>query len=385
MEKCILGNPASSVEGLGWLNDRLFTTGQTGELIEWNLKTLTSKKKTTLTGNAAWCMDIHEGSGCIAVGTHEGYMNTFYVDGDDLNFSRVFDKQEGAIFCCKYDSTGNYIVTGSIDTIRIWNVDTGHAFHRMAVGRSEKNKETNVWSLAVLKDLTIMAGDSRGCITVWNGKNGSRIDEMNALDADVLAVAVNDEETTFCCSGVDPKIKIYVPIRKESQGTTRWIRNLKRSVHDHDVKALIFSDEKTIISGGVDGYINVSCSTKAKEFSKKQYAPFLPQPSAVVATSSRLLLLKYFNALEVWRLGRPNDRIKLSDEDDSNKKYLSMDQNLGKLVELMSKNLEPITCASISPNGVFLIYSTESVIRLFQLDTEVLQCHVKRCIELRAH
>lgn len=379
MEKCILGKSSSSVEGLGWLSDRLFSTGQTGELIEWDLIELKLKQKVTLTGNAAWCMDIDELNSCIAVGTHEGYMNTFSVSGNDLNFSKLFDKQEGSILCCKYDSTGNFIVTGSTDTIRIWDVATGHAMYRMATGRSEKNRETNVWSLVVLKDLTIIAGDSRGCITMWNGSNGTRIDSIDALAADVLTVAVNDEETMFCCAGVDPKIHIYESLNSVNQGAPRkWIRNLKKYVHDHDVKALTFMGKNKIVSGGIDGYINVSRPTKLNKtsadaidtFNDCKFGPFLPQPCAVVAESSRLMLLKHFNYLEVWRLGRPTDT-PLTGENTGQRKYLSMHENQMKLVELQSKHREPITCASISPDGKFLIYSTELTVRLFQLDIQV--------------
>lgn len=371
MQECILGRPESSVEGLGWLDDRLFSTGQTGELIEWDLKELKPKRKITLTGNAAWCMDIDELNGCIAVGTHEGYMNTFSVNGDDINFAKLFDKQDCAIFCCKFDWSGKYIVTGSTDTIRIWDVATGHVRHRMVPSRSEKNKETNVWSLVVLKDLTIIAGDSRGCVTIWNGVNGTRIDAINALDADVLAVAVNDDETLFCVSGVDPRILIYAPVTNTNQDSQRkWIRTLKRSIHDHDVKALIFIDGK-IISGGVDGFIKVSSSNKLCSFKELQYGPFLPQPCAVVAESSRLLLLKYFNYLRLCRLGKPSSNLQLSDDDNGQRKFAKLDENRENLFEMRSLGEEPITCASISSNGLFLVYSTETIIRLFQVDLQV--------------
>lgn len=374
MEKCILGQSSSSVEGLGWLKDRLFSTGQTGELIEWNLQTLEPKTKKTLTGNTAWCMDVDESSNCIAIGTDEGYMNVFIVDENDLNFDKLFDKQEGRILCCKYDSTGNYIVTGSTDIIRIWNARTGHGIHKMKISRSEAKKETYVWSLVVLKDLTIIAGDSCGCVTVWNGNNGTQISSVNALDADVLTLAINNDETMFCCSGVDPKIKMFVAVdtKKQDENNRQWVRYLKRSVHYHDVKAVTFVNDK-IVSGGTDGFIKISYSEKMNKYPKSEYGPFLPKPCAVVAKSSRFLLLKYFNYLEVWKLGRPNDNIQLSD--DVQRKFLSMAENLEKLVELRSKGREPITCASISPDGMFLIYSTENVVRLFQLDvnTKVLR------------
>lgn len=377
MEKCILGQSSWSVEGLGWLDNRLFSTGLSGELIEWDLIELKPKKKVTLTGNGAHCLDIDDTNSCIAVGTVDGYMNTFWIDGDDLNFSKLFDKQEGAIFCCKYDSTGEHIVTGSTDNIRIWNVASGHAIHRMATGRSEKNRETNVWSLVVLKDLTILAGDSRGHITVWNGNDGTRIDSFEALDADVLAVAINHDETMFCCSGVDPKIKIFVPVRKENNSIRQWIRNLKRSQHDHDVKALTYIDREKFISGGVDGYITVSNSTKIHGFQPRRYGAFLPQPCAVVAVTARLLLLKYINYVEVWKLGRPNGNIQLNDDDHpGGKKFFAMDEKQEKLLHLQSVNHEPITCASISPDGMFLFYSTESKVRLFRLDKQVCEENV---------
>lgn len=368
MEKCILGQSSSSVEGLRWLDDRLFSTGLTGELIEWNLVELKPKQTVSLTGTAALCMDIDESNSCIAVGTNEGYMNIFSVNDNDLNFTRLFDKQEGAIFCCRFDSTGRYIVTGSTDTIRIWNVDDGHAMYKMATGRSAKNTETNVWSLVVLKDLTIIAGDSRGFITVWNGLNGTRIDAIDVIDADILAVAVSDDEETFCCAGVDPKMIFYSAAYNDNQ--RKWIRNFKKSVHDHDVKALTFIDENKIISGGIDGYIKVSSCKKVntKNLNDCKFGPFLPQPCAVVAMPSRLLLLKYFNYLEVWRLGRPNDK-QLTDEQNGQRKFLSMDESQVRLIDLKSKRTESITCASISPDGNFLIYSTESYIGLFQLNT----------------
>lgn len=67
----------------------------------------------------------------------------------------------GKITCICWDATGNFIVTGSVDTVRVWNVKTGQAVHRMTTGRSQNKKETIVWSLAVTNDFTIITGDSR--------------------------------------------------------------------------------------------------------------------------------------------------------------------------------------------------------------------------------
>jgi len=41
------------------------------------------------------------------------------------------------------------IVTGGIDNIRIWDVNSGQVMQRISLGRLDKNKETLVWCLAI--------------------------------------------------------------------------------------------------------------------------------------------------------------------------------------------------------------------------------------------
>jgi hypothetical protein len=41
------------------------------------------------------------------------------------------------------------IVTGGIDNIRIWDVNSGQVLQRISLGRIDKNKETLVWCLAI--------------------------------------------------------------------------------------------------------------------------------------------------------------------------------------------------------------------------------------------
>lgn len=45
----------------------------------------------------------------------------------------------------------NAIVTGGIDNIRIWNVQSGQAVRRLCVERAANNVETYVSALAVIK------------------------------------------------------------------------------------------------------------------------------------------------------------------------------------------------------------------------------------------
>lgn len=367
LEKCIPGDGKLSIEGIGWAGDRLFSAGLNGEVVEWDLTALRRKASQRVTGLAIWCLDINRTGSCMAVGTEEGYLNAFDIDENGITYKNLFDKQEGRILCCRFDATGDYIVTGSIDVIRIWNTKTGHAIHRMALGRSEKKRETIVWSLQVTKAFFIIAGDSRGQITVWDGKLGAQVESHQVLQADVLAVAINEEEDVLVCSGMDPIIRIYslTEIKKNDRLTKKWVKFFQRNVHDHDVKALVCVGSD-LISGGVDGYLGISSYAKTGQSHIAKHGPFLQSPCAAISPEARLLLLQYVTGLDVWRLGSALDRVQITDEESKDhRKILSLDAGPEQLIQLQSVNHEAIVCSALSPNGRFLVYSTTKSIRIF--------------------
>lgn len=330
LQQTIVGSTIVSIEAISWCGNRLFSTGLTGELIEWDLRTEQPKCKLLLTGNAAWCMDINRQNTHLIAGTDSGYLNVYDVSGDDeVNFVKVFDKQEGKILCCKFDCSGEFVATGSVDAIRLWELKTGHAIFKMSVGRNEAKKETIVWSLQVLKDLVIIAGDSRGYITIWDGKLGAQIDNFQATKCgDVLTVAVNEDETMFACAGINPKIRFFVAtdVKKGDSFTKSWVKFIQRSVHEHDVKALQFVGSR-IFSGGMDGYLGLANSSKMKGVQTiDRFGPFLESPSSVLAAEKRVLLLKYANYVEIWRLGLPSEDVQLIDDEMEKRKYLKLEE-----------------------------------------------------------
>lgn len=66
----------------------------------------------------------------------------------------------GRVLCIDWSPCGNFVASGSIDSVRLWDVEKGHAIQRLITGRS-KNKETIVWSIILMENLTIVSGDSR--------------------------------------------------------------------------------------------------------------------------------------------------------------------------------------------------------------------------------
>ncbi|CAO1370882.1 unnamed protein product [Diamesa serratosioi] len=386
LERTIPGNLFSSVEAICWVGNRLFSVGIGEGIIEWNLKTLAATNRVLLTGDKACCIDYHKEKEIIAVGTEEGIINIFDVSDDDLQFHKILDRQDGRIICCKFHHTGNYLVTGSQDTVRVWDVEKGHVIHKMSTGRSEKKQETIVWCLEVLKDFTILTGDSRGRVTIWDGNMGCQIESMPALKADVLCLTVTADEQSFYCSGVDQTLKRFSKVTTTKDGIKleQWVKSLKRStVHSHDVLAIVAINDTQIVSGGIDGFLAIT-SSDFRTFNK--FGPFLQKPFVTVAQESRLVLLKYVNYLEVWKLGMASDEFNKfvkeeekdsddsdddnADDDDLKKVTESKDYKLNeipeKLLELRSKNDEHIICNAISSDGKWIVYSTIQAIRLFQ-------------------
>lgn len=367
LERVIPGNKNSSVEAILWAEEqnRLFTAGLTGELVEWDLHTLQKRNSQLATGSSIWCMAINNDETQIAIGTEEGYINIFDISNDELVYRTLFDKQEGRILCCKFDDSGNFLVTGSINVIRIWCGKTGHAVKKMTLSRAEAKKETIVWCLLVLKDFTIISGDSRGVVTIWDGGVGAQVQSHQALLADCLALAMNPEENMIMCTGVDPVIRIYaqVMVKRDDTICSSWVKYLQRSLHDHDVSSLVINQEN-IISGGIDGNIVVSSFIKVKSPVSPTYGPFLRSPIASVGKN--MVLLRYTNYVELWRLGKKQEKFAYEEDE---RKFFALDKGPEKLLELKAVKDETIISSAVSPDGCWIVYSTPNDVRLFAVNS----------------
>jgi U3 small nucleolar RNA-associated protein 4 len=341
-----------------------------------------------LTGDKGICIDYHKRSKKIAIGTEEGFINIFDVSDEDLQYVKVFDRQDHRIVCCKFNDAGDCVVSGSIDAVKIWSLRTGHVIHKMSTGRGDKQQETIVWCVEVLKDFTIITGDSRGRITFWDGNLGTQIDWIQASNFDIMSLTISQDENAFYCSGIEQIVRKYVKIKttKDNTDIDQWIRTVKRyKLHTHDVLTLARIDSEQIVSGGVDGFLSIS-SGDLKILDK--IGPFLKRPFAMTASEARMMLMVYPNYLELWKLASANEQIaeekvestEAEDEDDNGLENLKSFSNGNKsnfykiskypekYLELRSKQDEMVVCAAISNNGKWISYSTSTSIRLFHFD-----------------
>ncbi|XP_053606574.1 U3 small nucleolar RNA-associated protein 4 homolog isoform X2 [Plodia interpunctella] len=396
--KFIPGVENGSVEALGWVNNRLLSTGLGGALVEWDLERSCVKATVLLTGYAAWCLDVNSDNTTVAVGTEQGYVNLYNVENDDIVYQKLFDKQEGRIMCCKFNSAGNILATGSINTIRVWNVKTGYAISRITVSR--RGKDTIVWCLAVLADNMLVSGDSHGRLTFWDGTLGEQIESYSTHKADILSITVSDDEKSLYCSGVDPVLTNFIKVDNKQAGA-QWVKHFQRHIHEHDVRALVYKDNK-LISVGVDGYLTLS-SYPPKWVMRIPH--MIPAPRSSVCAKKKLLLLRYNKHLEVWKLGTfatnqngkvlfdninrhenlgSKDNTNSNTEEDSRidilnkanmalnkeRRKLKLVENPLKLVSIQTKGKKQLRCCELSPTGEFIVYSTDSNIRMLKLETD---------------
>lgn len=392
IERVITGNVDCALEQICWVGDRLFSISISGDgLIEFDLKTLTKKRNLLLTGDKGICLDYHKKTERLAIGTEEGFINIFDVSDDDVQFVKVLDRQDHRIVCCKFNYGGDCIVSGSIDAVKVWSLRTGHVIHKMSTGRAEQNQETIVWCVEVLKDFTIITGDSRGRVTIWDGNLGTQIDWLQVSNFDIMCLTLSADENSFYCSGIEQIVRKYVKIKttKENTEIDQWIRTAKRyKLHTHDILALTVIDDQ-IISAGIDGFLSIS-SSDLKILEK--IGPFLKHPFAILAEEARMMLMIYPNYLELWKLATPKEEIVERTEDETieiddndedtdtenfksiaiaNKtNFYKMSTFPEKYLELRSKQDEMIVCASISSNGKWISYSTATSLRLFHFDIQ---------------
>ncbi|EDV95711.1 U3 small nucleolar RNA-associated protein 4 homolog [Drosophila grimshawi] len=366
LDRVIQLTSEAQVECLAWAGKRLFSVDLNGKLIEWDLNKLQPRYEQSPTGNALWCLDVNSAETELAVGSEEGHINIMSIEHDEISYKMLFNKQDGRVLCCKFDKPGKRLVTGSMGAVRIWSVARGNTLHTMTLS----SKEVIVYSLQVLSDNTIIAGDSAGFVTVWDASNAAQLETCKVLDKSVFALALNEQEDRLVCSGLEPpliRVLSKTQIKRDDSVCERWIKFLQRDAHRHYVKALVMINDR-IVSGGEDGILCISSSNKARAYVAR-YAPFIRGPCASLANKANLLLLRYPQSLHLWRLGLPRP-----DEHQNSKLGACVELQLGqtpeKLLQLNVGDSKFIQAAAISQDNAWICYSTGSELRLSHLQLE---------------
>ncbi|PVU84995.1 hypothetical protein BB560_007189, partial [Smittium megazygosporum] len=171
---------------------RLFSAGLNGAIIEWNISTMLPKAAVDSYGGAVWCMAVNNSQTTIAIGTDDGFIRLFDISNGNLEYSRSLGSIKRRILCICWSNDDSFVYCGSDDgCIRKWDVNSGRILSRMTAVKGKKAIPL-VWSIIVLKDDTIVSGDSRGNVIFWDPLVDVAFQVFNSHTADVLCLEYDE-------------------------------------------------------------------------------------------------------------------------------------------------------------------------------------------------
>ncbi|CAG9462327.1 unnamed protein product [Pedinophyceae sp. YPF-701] len=279
----IPGTAATAATSLVWLpsphkaaRHRLLSAGLSGDIVEWNLRSLVPAAATDSAGGAIWAMAHRpaaagEDAAMVAAACDDGCARVFLAEADEagVQYHRRMPKTEGRVLSVAWHPAGSILVSGDSEgLVHCWEWETGRELVRLNVCDPGRVVQTCVWACVVLRDGTIVVGDATGCVTFVDGSDGTTIRAFRQHAADVLALASDAAGDRVFATGVDLQVSMFqrtgeaagaVP-GQGGTGTSTWVYTSSKRAHTHDVRCLGVvrtSAGETLLSGGNDGRVVV--------------------------------------------------------------------------------------------------------------------------------
>ncbi|KAL0093230.1 WD40-repeat-containing domain protein [Phycomyces blakesleeanus] len=365
---------------------RLFSSGLNPYIIEWDTTSLTAKKSVDSNGGAVWCLAVNSTGTRLAAGCEDGCIRLFNISDGSLEYMRSFESQKGRILSVAWSPEDDFIVSGGSDSsIRIWNVVTGRAAQRMTVNKV-KNDHTLVWTVAVLKDKTVVSGDSLGNLMFWDAERGTLKQSHKAHGADILSVVTSRSGDQVFSAGVDRKLNCFRKVQqqrnnKNTSTTGNWVNIGSRRYHWHDIRALALDDRpsvNSIVSGGVDVELVACPAAEFPQLIQNRLPPFPHKYLIALSRSQKLIMSTFFNSVSLWQLGKAGPL------DSTTKYHNDLPQMLEPHQLVLDLQLKPdcnITSSALSENAEWISVADIENVRLFHVtksDTTPGQLNVKK-------
>ena len=283
-ETIIRGGKDRSIDGLVWIQDpnetdsngrliigksRLFSTGYTTTVTEWDLEKGRPLRQASGNHGEIWCLAAQpalaaakkdangistEEAQDLVVGCTDGALVLYSTKGDDLQLLKVIVRpsaKRAKIISVTFQNR-NIIVAGCADsTIRVLDIRNGQNLRNMSLGAGPTGgpKEILIWAVKVLPDGNIVSGDSTGELRIWDGKTYTLMQRISSHKQDVLSLATSFDGSIIFSGGMDRRTVAY----KQVGNKGRWAEIGHRRYHKHDVKTMASLECKgvsVVVSGG---------------------------------------------------------------------------------------------------------------------------------------
>ncbi|KAI8898761.1 WD40-repeat-containing domain protein [Globomyces pollinis-pini] len=353
------------LEVVVWVGNRLFSAGLSGSIIEYNIKTLLPESFTPSYGGAVWSMQVNPSQDVIAIGCEDGMIRLFKITDEGLEYISALERQKTKVLSLAWHPVKPILVVGSTDgTIRSVHVDTGRTINTMKLD-TVKGEHTVVWDVLILKDGTIVSGDSLGNVTFWNGKTGTLVKKLIAHEADVLCLTASKDGTRVFSSGVDRKLVQFSKVNTMAL----WVISGKKRYHTHDVRAMAYIEERpwdTIVTGGVDTSVVFIGPTADFQLMKQLRLGYFPQQSPISFSSiKRLLMCMFDDSVRVWRFAKAPPNV--AEATETSRLPHEPHQHI---LTINLKGHSNLIASDISDDGSFICTSDTNRIKMFQIETD---------------
>lgn len=280
------------------------------------------KKKSTATAQPnGQSVDDDEDDGTdgmqLVVGCEDGSLVVISTEGGpgDMRLVKVIPQSKPCrILSLAYQSS-NVVVAGTSDSkLRAFDLTTGRVLSTMSVGpkinnpkqRNAKKKDTYVWTVKCIPGSDggwIVAGDSRGEISLYDGKRYYLRQKIKSHNADVLTIETNAIGTQIFSSGVDQATIKYELVGSGKRAT--WTQVGKRRFHKHDVRAMAGYEGgklSVLVSGGVDMTPIVMPLRCFGEENQRTLSALPQSEVCATAPAARLLIAQFDREVKIWRM-----------------------------------------------------------------------------------
>ena len=403
-ETILKGNKDTTVEQLVWTQElvveagdettnasrysrgplRLFSTGGSTAVTEWNLCTGAPKRRVEANFGAIWCFAAQPqiqdnkvpdsllsgaGSQWLAAGCSDGSIVLFSTEDDDLRFVRALAQppvKKTRVLSLTWRDR-NTVVAGYEDSmIRVIDVPSRRILRNMSLGKPVvEGNNSVVWTVKCLPDGTIISGDSSGELKIWDSQNLSLLQRLNSHRADILDIATSASGDTIFSVSLDRRTVTYkqVPIHSGTS-RTRWAEVSHKRYHQHDVKCATTFESKelsVLVTGGMDSR-PVIVPVRRSQSEYHRTLPHLPQRSQISASRSARLFISWWGREIVVHHVRKYENLSNDTESD-----IRAEPYYDTLARLDLQDDENIQDTQISEDGQFIVAATISSVKMFQL------------------
>ncbi|PAA73337.1 hypothetical protein BOX15_Mlig002964g2, partial [Macrostomum lignano] len=407
LDRRVPGCLLKSVEGLCWLNGRLFCTGLSGFVYEIDLASCDVRRSVSSHTDGNWCIAGQSASGRLAVGSDSGAVVALETEDDDLRLGATLGRLSGRVLSLAWhrvvqsdsldssDGGAPALAAGSVNCIFLLSGRPGDsAARRLPLARRGRRIDTLAWSVLFLGD-ALVSGDSAGCVTIWDSISGAQVRLFHSHRADVLALAPTRDRQSFFAAGVDPTVQRFDLVTQlpdtadtnDSSGpvlpASRWEMAWSTRELSHDVRALCCS-KRHLVTGGTNCRLVLFELASLRQHQHQGRwknrrrrckirlgwpLTFAPRPAASIrcCCPGPLALMRNSDRIRLYRLGDTEARGRDGLAGFAQLDSLPLSAEPRLLLELLPPDGQEVICADVGHRGSRLVYSDAKKLRLFEL------------------